>query len=85
MNYKVTYVSQNGERVTTEGAYLTSDVLARPNLKVAVHATVTKLILEKIHGGTRAVGVEFATYENGPRYRARARKEVIVSYVPFMP
>ncbi|KAF7985727.1 hypothetical protein HWV62_2328 [Athelia sp. TMB] len=72
-------VSRNGERVTTEGAYLTSDVLARPNLKVAVYATVTKLTLEKTQGGARAVGVEFATHENGPRYRARARKEVIVS------
>ncbi|KZP31802.1 GMC oxidoreductase [Athelia psychrophila] len=62
-------------RVTTEAAYLTPDVLARPNLKVAVHAHATKVLME----GTRAVGVEFATCEGGPRFRARARKEVVVS------
>jgi choline dehydrogenase len=75
----VTYVDKRGERVSTEVAYLTADVLARPNLKVAVHAQVTKILFEKTDFGTRAVGVEFANYKNGPRFRARAKKEVIVS------
>ena len=75
----MTYVDKRGERVSTESAYLTANVLARPNLKVAIHAQVTKIIFEKSDFGTRAVGVEFATVESGPRYSARARKEVVVS------
>lgn len=74
----MTYVDRRGERVTTETAYLTPDVLARKNLTVAVHAQVTKLLFEKTEFGTRTAGVEFASTVNGPRYRATARKDVIV-------
>jgi len=72
-------VDQNRQRVSAESAYLTDDVLARPNLKVALNASVTKIIFEKVEGETRAVGVEFAGSKTGPVYRARARKEVILS------
>jgi choline dehydrogenase len=58
---------------------MTNDVLARPNLKVAIHAQVTRVIFETADGVTRAVGVEFAKSRKGPRYRVRARKEVILS------
>ncbi|KAJ6532077.1 hypothetical protein B0H19DRAFT_466960 [Mycena capillaripes] len=75
----VTYVDPKGERVSSETAYLTKDVLARPNLKVAIHAQATRVIFEQVNGATRAVGVEFANSANGPRYSARARKEVILS------
>ncbi|KAJ7066868.1 hypothetical protein B0H15DRAFT_794219 [Mycena belliarum] len=74
----MTYVSPKGERVSSETAYLTEDVLARPNLKVAIHAQVTRVLFEQVNGATRAVGVEFAKSVMGPRYRARARKEVVV-------
>ncbi|KAJ7762038.1 hypothetical protein DFH07DRAFT_739743 [Mycena maculata] len=75
----MTYVDHKGERVSSETAYLTKDVLARPNLKVAIHAQVTRVLFEQVDGATRAVGVEFASSAAGPRYRARARKEVILS------
>ena len=79
LNCPVTYVDKRGERVSTEAAYLTADVLARSNLKVAIHTQVTKIIFEQSDAGTRAVGVEFAATEKGPRYVAHARKEVIIS------
>ncbi|KAF7336850.1 hypothetical protein MVEN_02121300 [Mycena venus] len=75
----MTYVDHKGQRVSSETAYLTKDVLARPNLKVAIHAQVTRLIFDQVNGETRAIGVEFANSPNGPRYRARARKEVVLS------
>ncbi|KAF9260087.1 alcohol oxidase [Marasmius fiardii PR-910] len=75
----LTYVDQNYERVSSESAYLTPDVLARPNLRVAVDATVTRILFENIDGETRAVGVEYASSALGKRYRSRARREVILS------
>ncbi|KAF8133092.1 hypothetical protein K438DRAFT_1923000 [Mycena galopus ATCC 62051] len=75
----MTYVDSKAERVSSETAYLTKNVLARPNLKVAIHAQVTRIIFDQVDGETRAVGVEFANSPNGPRYRARARKEVVIS------
>ncbi|KAJ7814628.1 hypothetical protein B0H14DRAFT_2850022 [Mycena olivaceomarginata] len=74
----VTYVDPKGLRVSSETAYMTNDVLARPNLKVAIHAQVTRVIFETADGVTRAVGVEFAKSQKGPRYRARARKEILM-------
>ncbi|KAJ7285268.1 hypothetical protein C8J57DRAFT_1671770 [Mycena rebaudengoi] len=75
----MTYVDERGERVSSETAYLTQDVLSRPNLKVAIHAQVTRVLFDQVEGATRAVGVEFANSANGPRYKAHARKEVILS------
>lgn len=73
----MTYIDSNGRRVTTEAAYLTPDVLARPNLKVGTKARVTRILFEE-GASTRACGVEFAD-DNGTRFRAVAKKEVIVS------
>ncbi|KAF7312587.1 hypothetical protein MIND_00272800 [Mycena indigotica] len=75
----LTYVDENGRRVSSETAYLTPEVLARPNLTVAINATVTKIIFDKRGATPRAVGVEFAQGKNAPRYRARAGKEVVLS------
>ncbi|CAK5268208.1 unnamed protein product [Mycena citricolor] len=75
----VTYIDEQGTRVSTESAYLTPEVLRRPNLKVAIHATATKIIFEQVNGSPRAVGVEFASSSTGLRYRARAKKEVVLS------
>ncbi|KAK7033396.1 hypothetical protein R3P38DRAFT_3504318 [Favolaschia claudopus] len=75
----LTYVDSKTRRVSSETAYLTREVLARPNLKVAIHAQVTRIIIDRVDGAPRAVGVEFANSPSGPRFRARARKEVIVS------
>ncbi|EEB92607.1 hypothetical protein MPER_08858, partial [Moniliophthora perniciosa FA553] len=66
------------ERVSSETAYLSDDVLARPNLKVVIHASVTKILFEKHGDETHAVGVEFARNSTSIVYRARARKEVVL-------
>ncbi|KAG7089330.1 hypothetical protein E1B28_011026 [Marasmius oreades] len=78
-NRIMTYVDQNYERVSSESAYLTPDVLARPNLKVAVNATATRILFENVDGEIRAVGVEYASSALGTRYCSRARREVILS------
>jgi len=75
----MTYIGPKGRRVSAETAYLTPSVLSRPNLKVAVNAHVTRILFEQMNGTTKAVGVEFANTEQGPRFRANARKEVVVS------
>ncbi|KAJ7067209.1 hypothetical protein C8F01DRAFT_980240 [Mycena amicta] len=75
----MTYIDAKGVRVSSETAYLTPDVLARPNLTVVINATVTRVLFEQVGGATRAVGVEFAKNASGPRYSARARKDVVLS------
>ncbi|KAG6910844.1 hypothetical protein DXG01_007159 [Tephrocybe rancida] len=68
------------ERVSSETGYFTKAVLARPNLVVAIHAQVTKILFDpKAEGGPRAIGVEFAKSKTSPRYQAHARKEIILS------
>jgi len=74
----VTYIDAKGRRVTTEAAYLTPDVLARPNLKIGTKARVTKILFTKDDTQTRASGVEFAD-SSGTRFRAVARKEVVIA------
>ncbi|KAH9481749.1 Dehydrogenase str4 [Psilocybe cubensis] len=75
----MTYVDNKRERSSAEGAYLTPEVLARPNLVVAINATVTRVLFERDVESTVASGVEFANSEDGPRFQARAKKQVIIS------
>ncbi|KAF8484414.1 hypothetical protein JB92DRAFT_3131486 [Gautieria morchelliformis] len=75
----VTYVNSSGERVNAETAYLTPEVLKRPNLKVSINSQVTRIIFSTHGGNKRAVGVEFAKQKGGPRYRVRVRREVVLS------
>ncbi|EIN07763.1 alcohol oxidase [Punctularia strigosozonata HHB-11173 SS5] len=78
----VTYTDSRGRRVTTESAYLTPQVLARPNLTVAIGARVTRVLFSRADEGKegpRANGVEFTNKPHGPLFQARARKEVILS------
>jgi len=75
----MTYIDAKGRRVTTESAYLTPDVLARPNLTIVVNASVTRLLFDTTEGQTRVVGVDFAEKNEGPRFTAKARKEVVLS------
>ncbi|KXN88620.1 L-sorbose 1-dehydrogenase [Leucoagaricus sp. SymC.cos] len=79
VNRVMTYIDENRTRVSSETAYLTKEVLARPNLTVVVNATVTKILTEKNGDEIRAVGVEFAKTRKGQRYTVRAKKEVIVA------
>ncbi|KAJ3505338.1 hypothetical protein NLJ89_g7474 [Agrocybe chaxingu] len=47
---------------------------------IATNATGTRVIIDETPGEQRrAVGVEFANTENGPRFQARAKKDVIIS------
>ncbi|KAH7108489.1 alcohol oxidase [Auriculariales sp. MPI-PUGE-AT-0066] len=77
----MTFIDSGGKRSSTESAYLTSDVLARPNLVVLTGAHITRVLLAKslMGGEKRAEGVEFAAGENRQRYRVRARREVVLS------
>lgn len=81
----MTFIDSKSTRVSTESAYLTDEVLARPNLKVVTYARVTKVLFDTSNGTPRATGVEFASESCvgsvRPKFRARATKEVIISYV----
>jgi choline dehydrogenase len=82
-NKIMTYIDSKSTRVTTESAYLTDDVLSRPNLTVVTYARVTKVLFDSSSSIPRAIGVEFASKSDvgtvGPKFRARATKEVIIS------
>jgi len=67
-----------------DSAYLTPEVLSRPNLTVAVNASATRIIFDTSGSSPRATGVEFASSKDSPRFCVRAKKEVILSYVTFM-
>ncbi|KAF8523221.1 alcohol oxidase [Gautieria morchelliformis] len=75
----LTYIDLSGTRVSAETAYLTPEVLKRPNLKVAIHSQATRIIFSTRGGSKRAVGVEFVKAKGGSRYRVRARQEVVLS------
>lgn len=77
----VNLIDQKGRRVTAENSYLTPEVLKRPNLSVLVSAAVTKVTFDKSGDQPRAVGVEFTTSRDGPIFKARAEKEVILWWV----
>ena len=76
---QVTYIDRKGVRVTAESSYLKPNVLQRPNLTVSTRAQVTRVLFDTTNGRKRAVGVEFATSRDSPRYKLSARKEVILS------
>ncbi|KAH9995649.1 GMC oxidoreductase [Russula compacta] len=75
----MTYIDSSGRRVTTESAYLTPAVLSRPNLTVAVNACATRILFDTSGPRPRAVGVEFASSRDGPRFHVRAKNEVILA------
>ncbi|KAG9315037.1 hypothetical protein JVU11DRAFT_4149 [Chiua virens] len=77
-NKVLTYIDSRGQRVSSEAAYLTPEVLARPNLKVVTHARVTRIVFDSSSGTPRAVAVEFANGKQQTSRLAKALKEVIV-------
>ncbi|KAI6025912.1 hypothetical protein F5J12DRAFT_925738 [Pisolithus orientalis] len=83
VNKIMSYIDHHGVRVSTEAAYLTSTVLARPNLKVVTNARVTKILFDTSppNKNPRAIGIEFSAFAQkdvGRRFRVRSRKEVVV-------
>lgn len=77
-HFTVTYIDSKGRRVSSESAYLTPEVLKRPNLTVATGVQVTRILSDVLEGKPKAVGVEFAGKKEGPRFRVKARKEVVL-------
>ncbi|KDR78849.1 hypothetical protein GALMADRAFT_244475 [Galerina marginata CBS 339.88] len=76
----MTYVDKTYKRVSSESAYLTPDVLARPNLTVAIHATATRILFDTTSSAKpRAIGVEFGRKEGGERWEVFAKKQVVLS------
>ncbi|TFK87180.1 GMC oxidoreductase [Polyporus arcularius HHB13444] len=64
---------------STSTAYLTDDVLARPNLTIAVDTTGEKVLFSTSSGGRpRAIGIEVATGPDSPRFLVSAAREVIL-------
>jgi len=75
----MTFIDPKGRRVTTESAYLTPEVLARPNLVIATRAQVTRIVFETTEDkAPRAVGVQFKD-RNGELFEVKAKKEVVIS------
>jgi choline dehydrogenase len=77
----MTFIDGAGKRSSTETAYLTHEVLARPNLSVLTGAHVTRILLQRsvMDGHKRVSGVEFAHGPERRRYRVRALREVVLS------
>ncbi len=65
---------KNGRRWSSADAFLSRAVRQRPNLKIALHSTVRRLVLE----GNRVVGVEYID-KKGAAHTAGAGREVIAS------
>ncbi|KAJ6506186.1 GMC oxidoreductase [Mycena vitilis] len=78
--YFASSVDPTGERSSAATAYLTPEVLKRPNLTIAVETFTTRIVLEETEGEVtpRATGVLVATQE-GRLFAVAARREVIVS------
>jgi len=74
----MTYIDSKGQRVSTESSYLTAEVLKRPNLTVATCVQVTRILCDAVGRKPKAVGVEFAGEKTGPRFRVKARKEIVL-------
>ncbi|KAI0634450.1 GMC oxidoreductase [Trametes polyzona] len=70
-------INAKGQRESTATAYLTDEVLSRPNLTVATTVLVEKILFDK-SGVPRAIGVELSISPTSPRYRVAASREVIL-------
>lgn len=77
----MTYIDKTGTRVTAESAYLTPQVLNRPNLNIILHATASRIVFNTERGRKRAVGVEFIHTQGTAKtlYRVNVQKELVIS------
>ncbi|KAI0795910.1 GMC oxidoreductase [Abortiporus biennis] len=74
-------IDSHGARHSTAAAYLTPEVLSRPNLTVAVNTLVEKIIFSPSGSSAaqlKAIGVQVSSSSSSPKYRVRATKEVVV-------
>jgi choline dehydrogenase len=75
-----TFIDPKGQRSSFATAYLPPDVMGRPNLYVACHSHVTRVLFDRLTADhPRAIGVEFQTKSGGEKFQVHARKEIILS------
>lgn len=75
-----TFIDPKGQRSSLATAFLTPEVLARPNLYVACHVHVNRVLFDQITTEEpTAIGVELQSTRGGPRFEVHARREVILS------
>ena len=75
-----TFIDTKGQRSSAAVAYLTDDVVRRPNLKIASGQVVTKIIFDTSGAQPRAIGVQMASSKLSPvKYLAKAKKEVLLT------
>lgn len=75
-----TFIDKKGQRSSMATAFLTPEVLRRPNLYVACHAHVTRVLYDRLDSSKmpEAIGVELMTKRGGKRYEVHAKREVIL-------
>ncbi|KAJ4490547.1 hypothetical protein J3R30DRAFT_98178 [Lentinula aciculospora] len=80
VNRLMTYIDEKATRVSTETAYLASEVLARTNLKVVTGVKVTKIIFDSsTDSQPRAVGVQMQNNQGETTYYAYTNRDVILA------
>ncbi|KAE8354741.1 hypothetical protein BDV28DRAFT_146851 [Aspergillus coremiiformis] len=74
-----TFIDPNGVRASLATAYLSPEVRKRPNLFIATHAHVTKLLFDCLSGDDPVViGAELQTSRGGESFQVHAQREVIL-------
>lgn len=78
------HVSQKYESSVSAGssaatAYLSPEVLKRPNLTVAITVTTERVLFtQSPEGVPKAVGIQLSSHREGPRFAVAASREVII-------
>lgn len=74
-----TFIDAKGQRSSFATAFLSPEVMQRPNLYVACGARVSRLLFDRLSSKDPAViGAEFQTSRGGDRFQVHARREVIL-------
>ena len=75
-----TFIDSKGQRSSMATAFLTSDIMRRPNLYVATGAHVSKVLYDRLTSENEptAIGVEFQSKRDGPRFQVHAKQEVLL-------
>ena len=74
-----TFIDSKGQRSSLATTYLSSEVLQRPNLYVACHARVTRLLFDILSAKEpTAIGVELQSSRGADIFQVHARREVIL-------
>ncbi|KAF9895298.1 hypothetical protein FE257_000202 [Aspergillus nanangensis] len=75
-----TFIDPKGQRSSLATAYLTPEVRKRPNLTIACHAQVTRLLTDRLTGPSPIViGAELQSKRGGELFQVHAKREVILA------